>query len=33
MTLTATGEIACLFEKDGYREVSLAVIPAATPPP
>jgi hypothetical protein len=29
MTITATGELACLFEKDGYKEIALAVVPKA----
>jgi sialidase-1 len=27
MTLTATGQIACLFEKDGYKEIALGAVP------
>ena len=26
MTFTAAGELACLFEKDGYKEIALGVV-------
>lgn len=29
MTFAATGELACLFEKDGYKEISLGIVPKA----
>ena len=31
MTLTSAGELACVFEKDGYKEITLASVPASAP--
>ena len=41
MTLTAAGKLVCVFEKDGYKEITFASVPASasaspltpTPPP
>jgi hypothetical protein len=33
MTMTAAGELACLFEKDGYQEIALGVVPAVSSVP
>ena len=30
MTFTAAGDLACLFEKDGYKEITLGVVPNVT---